>query len=288
MQFSRRRHTSGLRTLGTLVTLASTTGLVLACNIGAGDAEASAANRSAANTAADGLVYGEAVTVGHGTARVYVQLAGGAPVEVGVALSEAALSGLPDNSSPGGHAMPDGMKTFPFALTMPENNPTPYLHVGLDWNPGGHEPPGIYNTPHFDFHFYTVTEAERHEIMPTNPEFAAKAAHYPPADRVPAGYVAPAPTAIPMMGVHWVDPTSPELNGKPFDKTFIYGSWDGKLIFAEPMITKAFLESRPDFTAPVAVPQQYGTPGYYTTSYSIRWDDAAREYRVALGGLQRR
>ena len=39
----------------------------------------------------------------------------------------------------------------------------------------------------------------------------------------------------------------PELQpppaGKTFTETFIYGSWDGKFIFLEPMITKAYLES---------------------------------------------
>jgi hypothetical protein len=26
--------------------------------------------------------------------------------------------------------------------------------VGLNWNPHGHIPPGVYDLPHFDFHFY--------------------------------------------------------------------------------------------------------------------------------------
>ena len=287
MQVSSRRPASFVRTLATLVTVSSMSALVVACNVGAGDAEA-AGEASAENQPADGLAYGTPVTVGQGTARAYVQMTAGEPAEIGVALSEAALAGLPDHNSPGGQQMPDGMKTFAFTLTLPANNPTPYRHVGLDWNPGGHEPPGIYDKPHFDFHFYTIDEAERHAIMPTNPQFAALAAKFPAVEYVPAGYVAPAPAAVPMMGVHWVDPTSPELNGQPFDKTFIYGTWDGKLIFAEPMITKAFLETKPNFTAPVPVAQSYASPGYYTSSYSIRWDEGAREYRVALGGLQRR
>jgi hypothetical protein len=286
MQVSSSRPASRVRALAALVTVASTSALVVACNIGAGDAEAAA--EAAGKPVADGLVYGTPVTVGQGTARVYVQTAAGAPVEIGVALSEAALSGLPDQNSPGGQQMPDGMKTFAYTLVMPENNATPYRHVALDWNPGGHEPPGIYDKPHFDFHFYTIAEADRHAIMPTSPDFAGKAARYPAAEYIPAGYVSPAPTAVPMMGVHWIDPKSPELNGQPFDKTFIYGSWDGNLIFAEPMITKAFLETKPNFTTPVPVAQTYATPGYYTSSYSIRWDEAAREYRVALGGLQQR
>jgi hypothetical protein len=285
MQVSNRRPASPVRVLATLVTVASASSLVLACNFGAGDAEA--ADEHAAHPVADGLAYGTPATLGEGTARVYVQLRGGEPVEVGVALSETALSGLPDQHSPGGEQMPDGLKTFPVTVTMPANNPTPYRHVGLDWNPGGHEPHGIYNKPHFDFHFYTISEEERHAIVPTDPQFGARAAKFPAPEYVPVGYIAPAPSAVPAMGVHWVDPKSPELNGQPFDKTFIYGTWDGNVIFAEPMITKAFLESKPDFTAPIAVAQKHATAGYHASSYSIRWDEGTREYRIALGGLQR-
>ncbi|MGH7507185.1 MAG: DUF5602 domain-containing protein, partial [Longimicrobiales bacterium] len=171
-----------------------------------------------------------------------------------------------------------------YVLAMPERNPTPFRHVLIDWNPGGHEPPGIYDLPHFDFHFYTITDAERRDIDPADPAFADKAARFPAADHTPPGYTA-IPGAVPFMGAHWVDPTSPELNGETFTQTFIYGSWDGALIFAEPMITKDFLESRPDFERPIPVPERRAEPGYYPANYSIRWDAPSREYRVALGSF---
>jgi hypothetical protein len=75
----------------------------------------------------------------------------------------------------------------------------------------------------------------------------------PAPELVPAGYTK-LPGAVPLMGAHWVDPTSPELNGELFTTTFLYGSWDGKPTFAEPMVTKAFMETKPDVRAPVAVP----------------------------------
>jgi hypothetical protein len=97
--------------------------------------------------------------------------------------------------------------------------------------------------------------------------------------------VLPEPLPFAQMGVHWVDPTSPELNGKPFTSTFIFGSWDGRLIFAEPMITKDFLESKQDFTAALPLAETYEVPGRYPTRYSMRWDAVAREYRIVLAGL---
>lgn len=98
----------------------------------------------------------------------------------------------------------------------------------------------------------------------------------------------PAPHAVPQMGVHWVDPTSPEFTGQRFRNTFIYGSWDGKFIFAEPMITRAFIESKPDVTAPIGVAAPYAAPGFHPSSYRVYWDQPRREYRVALTGFARR
>ncbi len=231
--------------------------------------------------------YGTSAPLGNGTARVYTEFAKGAPVEIGVALSEAAFAGLPADGASGGMPMPDGHHTYVSVLQMPARNPTPYKFVALDWNPAGHMPPGIYDQPHFDFHFFTTTEAERSAIVPTDPEFDAKAERSPAPELVPAGYQK-LPGGVPLMGAHWVDPTSPELNGELFTRTFLYGSWDGKLTFAEPMITKAFLETRPDFRATVPTPSKYAVPGYYPTEYRVYWNEGAKEYRVALAGLVRR
>ena len=230
-------------------------------------------------------VLGNAVALGNGTVRTYLTTtADGTPVELGVAVTEAALTGLPHH---GGSTVPqpDGHVMFEHVLPLPAGNPTPFKHVVLNWNPGGHEPPGIYDTPHFDVHFYTISGAERIAIDAADPEFQRKAERRPAADLIPKGYILPAPVGFPQMGVHWVDPTSPELNGKPFTSTFIYGSWNGNLIFAEPMFTKAFLESKPQFTAPLPAPARYQSPGYYPSGYSVKWEEAKREYRIALVGL---
>ncbi len=239
---------------------------------------------TAAAVPAAETVYGAAVAIGAGEARVYTLTRGDAPAEVGVALSPAALDGLPSDGAPGGIMMPDGHHTYDLILPMPEGNPTPYRFVGLGWNPAGHEPPGIFDRPHFDFHFYTMTEAERAAILPSDPGYEAKSGNEPAADFVPAGYIR-FPGAVPLMGAHWGDPKSPELNGEPFTETFLYGSWDGRLTFAEPMVTKAFIEETADFRRPIAVPPRYDRAGWYPTEYRVYRDAASGEYRVALSGL---
>jgi len=186
------------------------------------------------------------------------------------------------------------------SLPLPPLAPETYRFVMFDWNPMGHEPPGVYTFPHFDFHFYLVAEAEVQAISPADPGFAMKANNVPTGAYVPPFYTVlsapgdpPASVAVPMMGVHWVDVRSPELQGafgnpagyQQFTRTFIYGSWDGRLTFLEPMITVAYLQSHPNVSVPIPQPALYPAPGWYPDSYHIEYDPGAREYRVALTGL---
>jgi hypothetical protein len=201
---------------------------------------------------------------------------------------EGVMNGLPDHHTQGGIMMPDGLHMFPYVLEMPANHGTPFRHVAVEWNPGGHEPPGVYDVPHFDVHFYLIDVEERMAIDPADPRFGEKAAKLPPAEYLPPGYITPVPDAIPMMGLHWLSSSAGELQGRPFDKTFLFGSWDGELIFFEPMVTKEFVESKPRFSEPLATPSRYRVPGRYPTSYGVHWDDAAREYRISLGGFENR
>lgn len=243
------------------------------------------------------IQYGAPVQVGNGRARTYVvldQKNGGAPLELGVAFDESAMDGLPAASADhSGTGHPD---MHAFVLPTPAQNPTPIRFVELDWNPVGHEPAGIYDKPHFDFHFYGISVAERNAIVPTDPQYAARAGNFPAADYVPAGYLPPtilagAPpeaVAVPRMGMHWLSPaTSPELPPTltPFTSTFIYGTWDGRVIFAEPMVTRAYIMSKPNVTRRVAVAAKHEVRGWYPSSYTVGYDAPTKEYRVSLGGF---
>ena len=246
-------------------------------------------------------IEGAEVALGKGRARTYVVVDGmtGDPTEVGVALSQEALDGLPASSpdhGPGTHG-----PYSEYLLELPARNPTPYRFVELDWNPQGHG--GPYTAPHFDFHFYRVPLATRNGIDLEAPDFAARAARLPAAEEIPAGYASthvllkttPAEMTVPRMGLHWLDVASPELppRSQPFTSTFIVGSWDGQVIFDEPMITRDFiLAQRADTSTvrsiPVPAAQRYVPAGFYPASYEIAWDAATREYRIALTGLSRR
>jgi hypothetical protein len=243
------------------------------------------------------MVYGASQALGQGTARTYVVLDNaGRATSLGVALSETAMTGLPQMPMPG---MPSAAM---LSLAIPaEAAATGYDHVMLDWNPAGHEPEHVYTHPHFDFHFFQVSTAERDAMNPGNPQFGPKSGIFPAAAFVPEGFMAasvlanvpPAAAAVPLMGMHWLDTSSPELQPPPnnhqFTRTFIYGSFDGRFIFVEPMITKAFIESAKGraegYSFPVSVPEKVATTGAYPSAYSISYDASAREYRIALDGL---
>jgi hypothetical protein len=220
----------------------------------------------------DETVFGASVQVGGGTARTYVVSSGGEPVEMGIRLSELSITGLP------------AVGTV-FLIPLPvQAAVAPYQHMTLNWNPAGH-PPAAFSVPHFDAHFYIISEAERHAISPADAQFATKAANTPGAEFIPVGYGRD-PGAVPDMGTHWTDPTAPEFTGQTFTKTFVYGSWNGAFTFYEPMFTKAFLESKPAVAvAALKLPSKYSTPGLYPTSYKVGYDSNSKEWVIALSGL---
>jgi len=51
------------------------------------------------------------------------------------------------------------------------------------------------------------------------------------------------------------------------------------------MVTKAFFESHPDFTAPVKQPQAFQIAGYYPASDAVKYDAENHVYRIALTEL---
>lgn len=232
----------------------------------------------APDPAAAQVVYGPSVALGEGTARTYLVVGDdGAPLELGVEIDEAAMSTLPENAD-----VPMEEAVVARDLALPEGTPAPYVFAGLDWNPKGHPPEGVYDRPHFDFHFFMIDEAERAAIDPSDPDWDAKATRPLPEEQTPPGYVLPPDTAVPQMGSHWVDPASPEFNGETFTRTVLYGSWDGRMIFVEPMITRAYLEAATDETHPIAVPASVAEPGWYPSAYRVTHDAEANAYRVSI------
>ena len=215
--------------------------------------------------------YGPTIPIGEGVARAWVsQNPNGVPIAVGINLSEKALENLPGDPRQ-------------FVFNFPNHGATHFFtHMLVDWNPQGHEPAGVYDVPHFDFHFYTVSNSFRLGIGPND---STQFANEPDSQYVPPMYLR-IPGGVPQMGAHWIDLLSDEFNGGPFTKTFILGSYDGEFIFWEPMITRAYLLSHPDDNIPLRQPTTYKNDGWYPQSYQIKYSDRPGEYSIALTDLR--
>lgn len=223
---------------------------------------------------------GTPVAVGNGTAHVSVMTNDmNEPESVSVVLTKDALQGLPE--------VQGDQMAWVFPLPLPDSGPrTGFEMVVLDWNPSGHPPEGIYSVPHFDVHFYLIGNEEREAITFLG-EGHDPALSAPDPMLLPAGYVIPPGTAEEQMGVHALDPAGEEFQGQPFSHNVIYGYYQGNLIFVEPMVSLAFLQSLPDVTSPVPRPQKYSYPGWYPATYQIKFDVSSGVYTIGFQDLQR-
>jgi hypothetical protein len=210
------------------------------------------------------ITYGDTVSLGNGSAFTWVETdIQNTPLRIGISLTAAAVNNPSSEQK---------SVNFPFAASD-----SLIRHALFSYAPGGHGPTGVYNVPHFDFHFYMISESERLTILHTDDPTPI------PAPYMPAGFIPiEGLFSIYQMGVHFVDSLADELNGHPFDKTFIYGFYKGKMIFLEPMITREYLLSHPDTLLEIKQPELYQQNAYYPKSYGIKFDSLSNLYEIIL------
>jgi hypothetical protein len=269
------------------------TAAVAGCASGGGQIDGAAARRS-----------GWVSALGKGAVSTYAEFdAGGAPRALGIAFSAQALDGLPAGGSDRHHCFDrnkDGvvdpatecLQAYELVLPLPDEvarrADIPFKWVLLNWNPHGHIPPGIYDSPHFDVHFYidTIADVFAIESGPCGPEFVRCDQFETARKPVPANYMHPdykdVEAVAPAMGNHLVDLTGPEFNKQPFTRTWIYGTYGGKVTFYEEMVTRAFLLSRPSTCFPIKTPPAVELGGFYPTASCLRHDARTGEYTVSM------
>jgi hypothetical protein len=257
----------------------------------------------------DGTVWGDPQPLGNGQIQTFVTPDdAGNPSLVGVAFTESALTGLPQEPSDGRWDVKDasGNVVVPccgheLVLEFPETDtPILFQHFVINWNPAGHMPADVYDVPHFDLHFYMISNEERMAFEPATADTMCSVPNWPddggeqlalvscetfeeatiplPADQMPPEYLDVGDVA-PGMGNHLIDSQAPEIaDGEPFTYTWIYGTYGGRLTFGEPMITIDFLEERnEEVCAEIAMPQAMSEPGFYPSEYCIRYMDGETE-----------
>lgn len=251
--------------------------------------------------------FGLARSLGNGQIRSYmVEKKNGRPEEIGILMPGSSLTGLPNASAPPSDGTWDVLDAngdvvwpccgYETVLDLPESalEATPFKHIVVNWNNHGHPPPAIYDKPHFDFHFYTISNEERTSItapsaeamcgptLPLSCEDLETALKPLPDAQMPPDYFSPG-AVEPGMGNHLLDSTAPELAGAPFDQTWIFGTWDGRISFFEPMITMDYLQDLSDTQCyDLKMPHYFSEAGFYPTRYCARHFELYDVYQIAL------
>jgi hypothetical protein len=245
--------------------------------------------------------------VGNGTVSSYAEFEkDGAPKAIGIVFSASALEGLPSEHSDGHHCFDrnnDGtidlkeecFGSHEWVIPLPSETARrvdiPFKWVGLNWNPHGHIPPGVYNLPHFDIHFYIEPIEKIFAIAPgtCGPEFVRCDQFKVATKPLPSNYMHPDYKSVdavaPAMGNHLIDLTSPEFNKIKFTRSWIYGAYDGRVTFYEEMVTRDYLLGRPTTCFPLKSPPAVGVRGYYPAQSCIRHISQANEYTVSMEGF---
>ncbi|RPI76403.1 MAG: hypothetical protein EHM47_00330, partial [Ignavibacteriales bacterium] len=132
-------------------------------------------------------MYGDSTSFGGGMIKSWIEVdAGNNPQRVGITITKSILSNLPS-----------GYRDI--SLNLPAAADSLFKHIFINWNPGGHPPQTVYGLPHFDMHYYIITNAERQQIqggihnVPVASEFIPEDYIFTPGEE----YV-----SVPQMGVH--------------------------------------------------------------------------------------
>ncbi|GEM85769.1 DUF5602 domain-containing protein [Meiothermus granaticius] len=211
-----------------------------------------------------------------------------AGVTIPLAAIEKAPLPTPNTPPPSGEPM---MMMPTLSLEFPDVvKKTTFLdHLDLYWEQFGH-PPERYLAPHFDFHFFGVSQAQAmavdcKDLTPPAMEMTPKG--YAPA--VPPGAKA-AEFCVPMMGFHGLPLSEFSAPGqlKPglFDKVMIAGFYSGKYTFTEPMITREFLLKKQNFSFEVPRPAKVGRKTLYPTVFTATFDAKANAYSFVYSGFE--
>ena len=131
-----------------------------------------------ANSKAPFLELSDSIALGEGEVRVYGSVINGYPLGMGIVFDGGVFVNAPEEHSDGQWDVVASNGDVVWAccgheldFDVPDNiaAATPFEHIVINWNPHGHPPPEIYSVPHFDFHFYTQTRADREAITPRQP-----------------------------------------------------------------------------------------------------------------------
>ncbi len=250
---------------------------------------------------------GASAPLGQGTVGSYAVIgADGVPAEIGIVFSKGALDGLPpepnrtsrcvDLDGNGqinetGECDGDYQSDLPFPAEVTARADISFVFTMVNWNAFGHQPEP-WLLPHFDIHFYQIPKSAVDAIRLGPCGILINCEDFERAVKpVPAKYIHPehasVGAAVGQMGNHLIDTKTPEMGDPPeiFTHTWIFGAYDGRVIFHEIMATQDFLSSGEDLCADIKQPEAWRQGGYYPTRYCFRNEDPSGRLRVFMEGF---
>jgi hypothetical protein len=157
-------------------------------------------------------------------------------------------------------------------------------HMGINWEAHGH-PPISFMAPHFDFHFYSITQEEVGAIDCSDESKPSMLpARYVLADIDVPGMGVLVGLCVPQMGMHaMLEEEVAET--EDFDASMILGYYGGEPVFFEPMVSRDLLLERSDFVLPVPSIEDLPAGVRYPTDFRAEYEAAARQYRLVFRGF---
>jgi len=161
---------------------------------------------------------------------------------------------------------------------------TQFQSFESNWAPDGH--PGTpYAAPHIDFHFYFQNKESRLNISAGECAGLTRESYCKAIAALPVGCCPPVygnvGIPVPVMGNHLLDLMGPEMQppgspgAGPFTDTLIYGTYDSRITFFEPMVTidafKSVMATSSEVCRPIRLPGSFAVAGYYPTIYCYRY-----------------
>lgn len=215
----------------------------------------------------------------------WARMQGDSVIDIGATIPVAGIE-----SAPADYAMawpPEAVAVL--ALPAPAQQQAGLTHLTVYWEAMGH-PPGPYLTPHFDFHFYTISNDQRMAIDCgdlSKPAVLASGYSLPDVALPPplvamTGVDTLVGLCVPGMGMHSLLTTELE-SSETFRGTLVVGYYQGKHILIEPMITRAMLLERKSFD--LAVPPIPGILGNQPHAFRAEYDSAQGTYRFVFSSF---
>ena len=177
---------------------------------------------------------------------------------------------------------PEQMATV--ALPSEARTALGFDHLAINWEAHGH-PPTTFMAPHFDFHFYNLTQSEVRAIDcsdETKPR------------SIPAGYALPdvdipgmgvlVGLCVPNMGMHAM-PEGDLAETGAFEASMLVGYYGGEAAFIEPMVSRDRLLEKSDFALAVPVVENLPAGVRYPTEFRAEYDAAESQYRLVFTGF---